>query len=45
LPFDFTSEQINSALNDFVKGIKVEQLVNNVTILELGRYRIRKLFK
>jgi predicted nuclease of predicted toxin-antitoxin system len=42
LPFDFTSEQINSVLNDFIKGVKIEELVNNVTIVELGKYRIRR---
>jgi len=43
LPFDFTSEQINSVLNDFIKSVKVEELVKNVAIVELGRYRIRRL--
>ena len=42
LPFDFTSEQINSILYDFVKEVKVEELVNSVTIVELGKYRIRR---
>jgi len=42
LPFDFTSERINSVLKDFIRSVKVEDLLNNVTIVELGRYRIRK---
>jgi len=42
LPFDFTSEQINSVLNDFIKSVKIEELVNNITIIELGKYRIRR---
>ena len=42
LPFDFTSEQINSMLNDFIESIKVQELMNNVTIVELGKYRIRR---
>ena len=43
LPFDFTSERINSVLKDFTRSVKVEDLLNNVTIVELGRYRIRRL--
>jgi len=43
LPFDFTSERINSVLKDFIRSVKVEDLLNNVTIVELGRYRIRRL--
>lgn len=42
LPFDFTSDQINSVLNDFIRSVRVEDLKNNVTIVELGRYRIRR---
>jgi len=42
LPFDFTSEQINFVLNDFIESVKVEELMNNVTIVELGKYRIRR---
>ena len=42
LPFDFTSEQINSVLYDFIKSVKIEELVNSVTIVELGKYRIRR---
>jgi len=42
LPFDFTSEQINTFLDDFIKSVKIEELVNNVTIVELGKYRIRR---
>jgi len=43
LPFDFTSKQINSVLDVFVKSVKIEELVSNVTIVELGKYRIRRL--
>ena len=42
LPFDFTSEQTNSVLDDFIKSVKIEELVNNITIVELGKYRIRR---
>jgi len=45
LPFDFTSEQINTVLHDFIKSVKTEELVNNVTIVELGKYRIRRFSK
>jgi len=41
-PLDFTSEQINSVLDDFIKSVKIEELANNVTIVELGKYRIRR---
>jgi len=43
LPSDFTSDRINSVLNDFAESVDVEELVNNVAIVELGKYRIRKL--
>jgi len=42
LPFDFNSQQINSVLRDFIKTVKIEKLANSITIVELGKYRIRR---
>jgi len=42
LPFDFTSQQINLTLRDFIKSVKIEKLTNSTTIVEIGKYRIRR---
>ncbi len=31
------------ALEEFLRNIKIENLINSITVLEVGRYRIRKL--
>jgi len=43
LPFTFNAAQINSALKTFLKAVKIRNLNNSITIVELGRYRIRRL--
>lgn len=43
LPNNFTAKKMNEILEEFLKSIKVEELVNSITVLEIGRYRIRKL--
>ncbi|MHB1830425.1 MAG: DUF5615 family PIN-like protein [Candidatus Micrarchaeaceae archaeon] len=43
LPFTFTAIRIKSALKVFLKTVKIGNLKNAVTIVELGRYRIRKI--
>lgn len=42
LPFFFTAKQINNVLSDFLKSIKENEIKDAITILEIGRYRIRK---
>ena len=43
LPNSFTTKKIIEALEEFLKNIKIEELVNSITVLEVGRYRIRKI--
>ncbi|MBS3816887.1 MAG: DUF5615 family PIN-like protein [Candidatus Thermoplasmatota archaeon] len=43
LPHDFTAEQITQKLEKFLKEIEVEKLAGHITILELGRYRVREI--
>jgi len=42
LPFYFTAKQINNALKEFLSSLDVKKLENAVTIVELGRYRMRR---
>lgn len=42
-PYDFTAAQITDKLKKFVEKIEVEKLVGHITILELGRYRMREI--
>ncbi len=42
LPFYFTASQITNSLKDFFISIKLEDLEKSITIVKLGRYRIRK---
>jgi len=42
LPFYFTANQINSILKEFLSSVNIKELEGAVTIVELGRYRIRK---
>ncbi len=43
LPNYFTASQINNSLRDFLISTKNKDLTNAITIVKLGRYRIRKL--
>ncbi len=43
LPYHFTISQVNSTLKEFLKVMNAGEMVNSITILELGRYRIRKI--
>ncbi len=45
LPNYFNTIKIMAALEEFLKNIEIEKLINAITILEIGRYRIRKLNK
>jgi len=42
LPYTSTSDQIIAAISDFLKDNQVEELVGAITILEVGRIRVRK---
>ncbi|MFQ6063824.1 MAG: DUF5615 family PIN-like protein [Methanosarcinales archaeon] len=42
LPFYFTAKQINKVLREFLTSLDVKELENAVTIVELGRYRMRR---
>lgn len=44
LPFYYTAKQINNALLEFLKSIEEDDIKNAVTIVEAGRYRIRKSY-
>ena len=41
-PFYFTAKQINNVLREFLSSVNIEELKDAVTIVELGRYRIRR---
>src|SRR3989344_5924376 len=43
LPNSFITNKINKTLEEFLKEVKAEELINSITVLEVGRYRIRKL--
>ena len=43
LPYYFKAEKINKALDEFLSKIDVNILISSIIILELGRYRIKKL--
>ncbi|MEM2088311.1 MAG: hypothetical protein QXF52_06515 [Thermoproteota archaeon] len=43
LPYYFTASKIKKVFNEFLKEIDAKELVNSITVLELGRYRIKKL--
>lgn len=43
LPYYFTVGKINKVFDEFLKEVDVKKLVNSITVLELGRYRTKKL--
>ncbi len=43
LPYYFTVDRINKAFEEFLKAIDCNKMVNSITVLELGRYRNKKL--
>lgn len=43
LPYTYTAEGINNRLKNFLKHIETNKLNNAVTILEIDRYRRRKI--
>ncbi|MBI2657450.1 DUF5615 family PIN-like protein [Candidatus Woesearchaeota archaeon] len=43
LPYHFTVDKINRVFDEFLKEANAGELVNSITVLELGRYRIKKI--
>mgnify|MGYP001593457626 FL=1 len=43
LPYTFSADQIAKTLSDFLTKIDTKDLANSITVLEIGRYRIRHL--
>ena len=43
LPYNFTSSKVIKIFKNFMKEIDVNKLVNSITVLELGRYRNKKI--
>lgn len=43
LPHDFTAKQITKKLKEFLEKTEVEDLPGQITILELGKYRVREI--
>lgn len=43
LPYYFTVDKINKVFDEFLREINSGELINSITVLELGRYRIKKL--
>lgn len=43
LPFSFTAREISAALKAFLSAVDTRRLKNSIAIVEVGRYRIRKL--
>lgn len=43
LPYYFTTDKINKVFEEFLEEIDCDKLVNAITVLELGRYRNKKL--
>ena len=41
LPYTFSAKQISKVLKEFLTKIDIKELVNSITILEIGKYRIR----
>lgn len=43
LPHYFTADKINKVFDEFLKEINANDLVNSITVIEPGRYRIKKI--
>lgn len=43
LPYYFTAGKIGKAFEEFLKEINYKELVSSITVIELGRYRVKKL--
>ncbi|MBI2452047.1 DUF5615 family PIN-like protein [Candidatus Pacearchaeota archaeon] len=43
LPYYFNAEQISKSLKEFISSVDNKDMTGNLVILELNRYRIKKL--
>ena len=43
LPYYFTADKINKFFNKFLEEVDTKKLVNSITVVELGRYRVKRL--
>lgn len=43
LPYAFTSTELNKRLKEFFESVRVEEIKDTITIVELSRYRKRSL--
>ena len=43
LPYYFTVDKINKVFEQFLKEVDYKKLADSITVLELGRYRVKKL--
>lgn len=43
LPYYFTADKIVKVFDEFLKEVDVKNLISSITVIELGRYRIRKI--
>ena len=43
LPYYFKVDKINKVFDEFLEETNVNELVNSITVLELGRYRTKRL--
>lgn len=45
LPFYFTVDKISRVFDEFLKEVDVKKLINSITVVELGRFRTKKLYR
>lgn len=43
LPYYFTVDKINKVFDEFLKEANVKEMANSIIVVELGRYRTKKL--
>lgn len=43
LPYYFKADEIGKIFDQFIKEIKPEDLTKSITVLEVGKYRIKKV--
>jgi len=43
LPYYFTADEIIRVFSEFLKEVNEKDFINSITVLELGRYRVKKI--
>lgn len=43
VPFNFKTDQINRVMKNFIIKINAADLINTITVVEVGKYRSRKM--